>query len=105
MKPFNRFPQDLTHIKDESGVLTRTRYTRTTYDGSVIKAYEEKDGKVSLIYEAEVPDENFRVVKPNQVKWLDPESNKQFTIMKSTGCGCKYNKLAISRTQNPEVLL
>lgn len=85
---------------DGSRRFYRTRYTRALWDGSRLKIYAETAGTVKLVYDKEVT--AFTASDPGRVRWMDPDIGKEFSLIKSTGCGCKYRDLRMNPTRTPD---
>lgn len=98
MKPFNRFPQDFTALK--AGRPSSYRLSRAIWDGDLLRIFREKDGTIEKVYEAAVT--NFISCTQTGARWVDPASGVQFSMIKSSGCSCKYKDLALYRTADPE---
>ena len=96
------FPFDFTSLSTRRA--TRTRYTRALWDGARLQVFAEKGGNVTKVYDQPVTE--FAIRNPMRARWLDPESGREFSLMKSTGCGCNYRDLSINpmRAQNLEAL-
>lgn len=92
---FNRYSVDFQIARHQ-----KVQYTRAIWDGEVLSIYSEDNKKnVSLEYSA--PVSTFTLLDKNTAKWIDPFSGKTFTLSKTTGCGCKYNKRALSKLKDP----
>ena len=104
MTGFDRFPFDFSHIA-EGTRFSRTRYTRGIWDGERLKVYAEVKGRARVIYDKPVT--ALTASNPQRIRWVDPDAGKEFSLIKSTGCGCKYRELSInqSRTPDPSVLV
>jgi len=103
---FDRFPFDFSALQGGgSRRFYRTRYTRALWDGRRLKIYAEAKGRVSLVYDKEVT--AFTASDPQRVRWVDPDAGKEFSLVKSSGCGCKYRELSINpnKTPDPAVLV
>ena len=99
MTGFDKFPFDFSHIASGTR-FSRTRYTRGWWDGERLRIFAEVKGKPKVIYDQPVA--GFTAHDPQRTRWQDPVSGREFSLIKSTGCGCNYKKLSINPIKAPD---